>query len=307
MSAERTVLSVENSLNWSWSFGLQELSRKMGFRFIRMQRIPGFRIADDLVNYFDVTLLQNLDTIKQVSRDLRHRVVSRIGGMFVNETNSPRRYDEELRSVAAVIATNQQLYEIGKRVNEHTYLIPNAVDLERFRPAPSRTPRRFTIGFAGNVWGHGAEYKGWRHYTRAMHDLFCEVDHLECLFQHSQIPHEDMAEEFYHRIDCLVLPSMGEGCSNVTMEALACGVPVLTTRVGYHGEALTDGENVLFIQRDEHDIVAKIRLLMRDEQLRQRLADAGRQFAERNHNITVVAQQYDQIFTAVIERSNAHG
>lgn len=297
-----TVLSVENALDWSWSFPLQAMARRMGCRFVRMQRNPGFRIADDLVDFFDVTLLQNLDTIKLVRERLRRRVVSRIGGFYVDEQNPATRYDDELRSVAAVVATNQALYRIGRRVNENTYLIPNAVDLDLFSPAAARPDRPFTVGFAGNIWGRGAEYKGWKFYEQAVLRLFGEIEHRECLFQHSQIPHEEMPDCFYHQIDCLILPSRGEGCSNVTMEALACGVPVLITKVGYHGEALVDGETCLFIERDVDDIMRKIMLLKANEKLRQRLALAGRQFARENHDIQVVAQQYDQAFQRIGKR-----
>ncbi len=42
---------------------------------------------------------------------------------------------------------------------------------------------------------------------------------------------DDMAG-FYSAIDILCLPSLSEGCSNVVAEALACGTPVVATRVG---------------------------------------------------------------------------
>ena len=97
----------------------------MDYKFIRMLGIPGVRIADDLVKHFDVTLLQNLDRIKIINKELRKKVISRIGGLLVDDKNSERRYDKELRSVGAIIATNPALYKIGKRVNENTFLIKN--------------------------------------------------------------------------------------------------------------------------------------------------------------------------------------
>ena len=36
----------------------------------------------------------------------------------------------------------------------------------------------------------------------------------------------------YSAVDCVLLPSLYEACSYVALEALACGVPLLTTRVG---------------------------------------------------------------------------
>ena len=57
-----------------------------------------------------------------------------------------------------------------------------------------------------------------------------------------------MIKDFYSNIDLLIHP-VGpgrEGTSNVIMEALALGVPVLTTtHAGLHGELLVDGKNAL--------------------------------------------------------------
>ena len=42
----------------------------------------------------------------------------------------------------------------------------------------------------------------------------------------------------YAASDCVILPSRYEGCSLVVLEALACGRPLLTTRVGWMGTLL---------------------------------------------------------------------
>lgn len=50
---------------------------------------------------------------------------------------------------------------------------------------------------------------------------------------------ENMAG-FYSAIDLLCLPSLSEGCSNVVGEALACGTPVVATRVGDNALLIPD-------------------------------------------------------------------
>ena len=299
----KTILSVENSLKWSWSFGLQALAKKINCEFIRIVRIPGCKIADDLIKFFDVTLLQNLDSIHLVKN--KTKVISRIGGFHVDKNNPSTRYDLMMARVGVIIATNRFLYNIGKRCNKNTYLIPNGVDLELFKPvfALIKKPRKFTIGFAGNIWGQGKIYKGWLEYDKVVNDLYGEVNHLECLYQYNQIPHKKMPEKFYHKIDCLILPSLGEGCSNVIMEALACGIPVLLTKVGYHGEMLKNKNNCLFIKRDGDDILKKVKLLKDNAELWQKLSLNGRKFAEKYHNINDIAAKYDEIFKIMIRRN----
>lgn len=296
------ILSYENCLLWSWAFALQSMAKYSGHKFVRILRHLGFSLDQGLLDFFDIILVQNVDSLKQIKD--KKKVVCRMGGMNINDKNSSKRYDNPLADCAAIISTNKELYNVAIQVNDNSFLIPNGVDLDIFKPIEKKE-RMFTVGFAGNICGQGMHYKGWRLYDQAILRLSFEtnmgIDHIECLFGHSQISHNDMPLEFYNRLDCLILPSLSEGCSNVTMEALACGVPVITTKVGYHGENLIYGENVLFIERDALDIVEKVKLLMNDKILQKTLSINGRKFAEQHHNIETIAKQYDEIFDLVIK------
>jgi glycosyltransferase involved in cell wall biosynthesis len=317
------VLSIVNAKSWSWgiitALLLPRLAEK--YHFANILRIPKVRLDMEqagvevivklpaqmvdpgLTEFFDAILLQNVDLIKLVEADKRKKAVVRMGGMVVNEKNPATRYDDELASVGAVIATNETLAKVAARVNPHTTLIPNGVDLERFRPAQERPARKFTVGFAGMIWGPGLEYKGYKLFVQAAILLAGDVEIKTVLHSHSQVPHADMPEKFYHQIDCLVLPSEGEGCSNVTAEALACGVPVLITKVGYHGEMLIARDECMFVTRDVENIRDTILVLMQNPDLQLKLARNGRAFAEQHHDINVIAKQYDEVFQALLRRN----
>ena len=296
------ILSYENSLQWSWAFALQSMAKVSGHRFVRIQRHLGYELDQDLLDFFDLTLVQNVESLKQIKD--KSKVVCRMGGMYIDEEHSSKRYDNPLEDCAAIISTNDELHKVAQQINDNSFMIPNGVDLEIFKPM-KKVEKQFTIGFAGNILGNGLHYKGWLYYDQAMLRLLfetnMEIGHIECLFGHSQIEHSKMPLEFYSRLDCLVLPSLAEGCSNVTMEALACGIPVITTKVGYHGENLIDGENVLFIERDAIDIAEKVKRLMNDKILQKILSVNGRKFAERHHNIIEISKRYDEIFALAIK------
>ena len=49
--------------------------------------------------------------------------------------------------------------------------------------------------------------------------------------------------ELYARADAVCVPSLYEGCSNVIGEAMACGVPVLASRVSDNVRLVEDGRN----------------------------------------------------------------
>jgi glycosyltransferase involved in cell wall biosynthesis len=79
-------------------------------------------------------------------------------------------------------------------------------------------------------------------------------------------------------------------------------VPVLTTKVGFHGEMLEHEKNCLFIERDAVNIAENVRRLLTDPDLRTRLAVNGRKFAEQNHDVKIVAAKYDEVFKKILER-----
>ena len=274
------------------------------YKFSRITYFFNRGAIDDLVRFFDLTLAQNVDTLYKVTKH-RKKMVVRMGG--IRTFNTKTEFDDKLKEVGAIIATNDELYQIGVNNNKNTHLIPNGIDLEKFKPREEgHLPfdggkRHFTVGFAGNVHGKMCmNYKGYKFFVGATQTLFTEIKVIKYLFGHNHIPHDEMPEKFYHQIDCLVLPSLGEGCSNVVVEALACGVPVLLTRVGYHGDNLVDGINCLFIKRDIRDIVDKIRTLIYNEDLRRLISYRGRKFAEGHHNIDFIAKKYRTIFENVM-------
>jgi len=59
------------------------------------------------------------------------------------------------------------------------------------------------------------------------------------------------------------------------LEAMACKTPVLTSGVGVMLDIIENNENGLFIDWNFRDIAEKIELLLKDENLRQKIAENG--------------------------------
>ncbi len=75
----------------------------------------------------------------------------------------------------------------------------------------------------------------------------------------------------FQQADCFCLPSYGDAAPWVILEAMACGVPVIGSRIGAVSEFLADGEAGVLV--DPGDVAA-----LRDE-LASLVADAGRRRA----------------------------
>ncbi len=82
----------------------------------------------------------------------------------------------------------------------------------------------------------------------------------------------------YADCDLLVLPSKTEGWGLSLMEAMACGKPVVASRVGGVPELVTDGSDGLLVDAgDVGGIADSILRLLRDAGLRERMGSAGRE------------------------------
>jgi glycosyltransferase involved in cell wall biosynthesis len=79
--------------------------------------------------------------------------------------------------------------------------------------------------------------------------------------------------------------SDSEGFSNAVLEYMFTGCTVVATDVGGNSEAITHGETGLLVPRDDPQALAvALEQLVKDVQLRRRLAENARRFAEKNFN-----------------------
>jgi glycosyltransferase involved in cell wall biosynthesis len=77
--------------------------------------------------------------------------------------------------------------------------------------------------------------------------------------------------------DIQILASYEEGFSNVILEGMAAGKPIVATDVGGNGEAIVDGATGILIKpRDAAGLAEAIMRLLGDAQLRREMGEAGR-------------------------------
>jgi glycosyltransferase involved in cell wall biosynthesis len=158
-----------------------------------------------------------------------------------------------LLNVAVSGALAERLHELGANPAT-TCVIPNGVDLEVFRPGERAEARR-ALGLDMRPWllsaGHLVPNKGHDAVLRALvalpeyglmiagegpeegslRRLAAETGVAQRVQFSGRVAPERMPVH-YRAADCLVLASQREGMPNVLLESLACGTPVIATRVG---------------------------------------------------------------------------
>ena len=181
--------------------------------------------------------------------------------------------------------------------------IPTGIDLKRF----SKT-RKADLGIPGGavVFGIVATLRSWKGHQDLL-DAFSRISsqgnfHLVIAGDGPQRPliekrissdrihllgHREDVPEVLAAMDCFVLPSYAnEGVPQAIMQAMAMGLPVISTRVGAIEEAVLDGETGVFVPpRDPQALAAAMLELAQSPEKRARLGAAGRKVAERKFSL----------------------
>jgi glycosyltransferase involved in cell wall biosynthesis len=199
------------------------------------------------------------------------------------------------RVIAVSRALRAELVRLGVE-ESRIEVLPNGVDLELFDVA-GRAPR--ARGAARLlVVGHLKPGKGHRALIEALPSLpQCELEVAgdgplrreleqraaaagvrERVRFLGSVPHSRLPEH-YRAADALILASEREGMPNVILEALACGTPVVATRVGGVPEIMTDSvAGVLLDSAASAAIVEGVRQLLARSTDPARVREFGKRF-----------------------------
>ncbi|MEO6596931.1 MAG: TIGR03088 family PEP-CTERM/XrtA system glycosyltransferase [Planctomycetota bacterium] len=98
-------------------------------------------------------------------------------------------------------------------------------------------------------------------------------------------------------LDCFVLPSLAEGISNTILEAMACALPVVATRVGGNAELVDDGSTGCLVPPANHGAMAAAILQYFDDQATaRRHGGAARSAVERRFSLDRMVQDYRALY-----------
>lgn len=177
----------------------------------------------------------------------------------------------------AIFVLNRLLErECASLVGVPLHYTPNGVDTAFFTPAAARSPRpaasnELRVGWAGSLANQGAAHRGFHTVIEpAVASVPGAVLHAAIREQRWRTAAEMV--EWYHNLDVYVCASVSEGTPNPCLEAAACGIPVVTSRVGNMPEFIVDGENGFFHDGTVESLADRLRVLAESPSLRARMA-----------------------------------
>lgn len=107
---------------------------------------------------------------------------------------------------------------------------------------------------------------------------------------------------YYRDADCLLMSSDFEGTPNVVLEAMAHGLPVVSTKAGEVPYLLGNGERGIGVETGDVDgMEAALERLWKDWEWGKALGVAGREFVEREHSQSALERSLELLYTRVLE------
>ena len=258
--------------------------------------------GEELAGSWDVPhlgMFHTLGEIKLRARASEHEPAERLA--------AERRLVQSLDKVVAATEYERRLLRQIYRVPAaQIEVIPLGVDPERFSPEP-RKEARSALGMSVDervilAVGRVEPLKGLDILIRAFGELTDrsgvrlviiggdesarpEFDRLESIADEvgvreamtftGAVEHH-LLPNYYRAADVVVMPSFAESFGLVAVEAMACGVPVVASRVGGLASTIADGRTGYLVPwRCPEPFAEKIELLLRNEPLRDALGAAG--------------------------------
>lgn len=138
-----------------------------------------------------------------------------------------------------------------KKNNISAFYTPYGIDPDLFYPKQFPKNKQLVVGFAGNPM---LSIKGLADFIQPAVEAVEGVELKTALLGAKMLTHADMVD-FYNSIDLLVCMSKSETGPMPVMEAMACGVPVISTSVGLVPEIVTNGVDGIIVDRDTNKLI----------------------------------------------------
>jgi glycosyltransferase involved in cell wall biosynthesis len=109
-------------------------------------------------------------------------------------------------------------------------------------------------------------------------------------------------DDYLAATDIFVFPSFQEGFPNSVLEAMACGIPVIATRIGGIVDVIKDEENGLLVEPGNAEQLADaLKKLISDTEYASTLGKNGLKTVRENYDINVIANKYVEIYRKLAE------
>lgn len=252
-------------------------------------------------------------------------ILKRIGSKILN-----RRFFNAFDTViCSTNALKQPLVKLGVK-EEKLQIISNGVSLDRFKPAedltekeqirkefelPVQEPIALFVGLRLERKGVIDLIKAWQLYKKkggtgslllvgdeqrnnpVFATFYKKWDQIIKTIQPQENiifhPPSNRIEAYFKACDLFVFLSKKEGMPNVLTEAMAAGLPVITTKFeGFSDTWGKNGEQIIVVDRDIEAIEKNIQSIINNKEFRTRLIANAKAYVEEMHDVSKSLDKY---------------
>ncbi|HVG02753.1 MAG TPA: glycosyltransferase family 4 protein, partial [Nitrospira sp.] len=204
---------------------------------------------------------------------------------------------------------------------------PIGLDVEHFSPGRPRKDIRVELGIPSNhllggIISYLRDYKGHRYFVEAAakvlkehqgvtfvivgegpeeQNIRSQIERLGLTADVRMLGFRDDLLDVFRSLDLFVIPTVeGDTIPQVLMQALAIGLPIVSTTTGSIPDVVIDGESgFLVAPRDVDALADRIGRLLADSALRTAMGRLGRQRVERSYSIDRMVDELERVYRQV--------
>ncbi|MDR4480000.1 MAG: glycosyltransferase family 4 protein [Nitrospira sp.] len=222
----------------------------------------------------------------------------------------------------------QDLIQRDGLAPERVAAFPIGLDVEYFSPAKPRQDIRSELGIPPGhllvgIISYLRDYKGHRYFVEAAakvlkqhqavaflivgegpeeQNIRGQIERLGMTADVRLLGFRDDLLDVFRSLDLFVIPTVeGDTIPQVLMQALAIGLPVVSTTTGSIPDVLADGEAGFIVPpRDPDALAERIGRLLTDPALRAAMGRRGRQTVEQSYSIDRMVDELERVYRRVI-------
>lgn len=288
---QKSMLKVIDQFGWAYFF-IAKAQQKYSYHKITYKRLKdmnNYKIEEDVI-YFHSPCMGNVEINTLINKYI-DRKKTKIIGAYGGE-NAGIYTDADL-IVTISFPFLKKLKELYP--NKTCIFLPEAMDCSYFKNS-DHTVDNFEVGYVGRP----CRVKRMHLLDKLSFPVKTQTNWGKEFFTEDRTL--DEVRNFYKTIDCLVLTSQSECMPRVVLEAMAMGLPVVSTDVGCI-RMLLDPEWIV-PNTSEEDIVKnmndRLTILQKYPDIRQKVGIRNRQHIIKHFNWESTQQIWDDVINALV-------
>lgn len=244
---------------------------------------------------------------KSVPRSFLTRILDNI------ESKRVMKYEKYILSQfnLNLVCSNEDLKFLEEKHHINTIrLLPNGVDTDKFKPMAHDYSHAHTLLFTGNM-DYDPNVDAVLYFANEVFPKIKQdfpdvkfviagqrpIDKVKALDNQKDIQVTGFIpelSEMYNTASVVVAPlRFGAGTQNKVLEAMAMGIPVVCSHIGFEGLGIQDGEGA-FMRTDATSFANQVTALLKDASLRQSVGEKGVEVIQKSFSWDTVASTLEQ-------------